>query len=224
MENGQDPKSKKENTMNNKWLVTGLIVAMVVLVGVIAVGAYAFTQRPFAQAYGPGWMMLQSGYGTGMTLAPHCVWCSAGVNSPYVGGMMNGRSFGRGGFSASTSLVTIASQDLNVSATDLIAQLQSGKSIADVAKDKNVSTAKIVTDFIAARTTQLKGAVDAKQITQAQADARLAWMKENLQAQLDAKGTSGSFGFGRIGPGQNFRGMRSGNGAGGMIGPRGGWR
>lgn len=189
--------------MNNKWLVIGLTIAIVVLVGVIAFGAFAFTQRPLAQAYGPGRMVPQGGYGAGM------------MNGPVAGGMMGGR----GGFGATTSLVAIAAQDLNVSATDLIAQLQSGKSIADVAKDKNVSTDKIVNDFVAARQTQLKTAVDAKQITQAEADATVALVKAHAQAEIAQAGTAGTFGNRAFG-GQNFPTGRGG----GMMGPRGGWR
>ena len=173
--------------MNNKWLVIGLVAAVVVLLGVIAFGAFAIFQRPFAsQAYGPGWMMsgpamtsMMRGGGPGaggMTLAPHCVWCSAGVG---------GRGFGANGIGgAQNSLVAIAAKDLNVNVTDLVAQLQGGKSIADVAKEKSVSTDTIVNDFVAAHQAQLKSAVDAKQLTQTEADAMLALAKAHAQAQL----------------------------------------
>ena len=189
--------------MNNKWLVIGLSVAIVVLVGVIAFGAYAFTQRPLAQVYSPGGMMSPGSYGAGM------------MNRTLAGGMMGGR----GGFGATNSLVAIAAQDLNLSATDLIAQLQSGKSIADVAKDKNVSTDKIVNDFVAARQTQLKTALDAKQITQAEADATLALVKAHAQAEIAQSGTAAPFSNRALG-GQDFP-MRRG---GGMMGPGGGRR
>ena len=139
--------------MNNKWLVIGLVTAIVVLLGVIAFGAFAFTQRPLAtQAYGPGWMVNNPAMSSMMR--------GAGRGA---GGMMGGRGLGANGIGGpQNSLVAIAAKDLNVNATDLIAQLQSGKSIADIAKEKNVPTDTIVNDFVAAHQTQLKSAVDAK--------------------------------------------------------------
>ena len=205
--------------MNNKWLVIGLVEAVVVLLGVIAFGAFAIFQRPFSpQAYSPGWMMngpamtsmmRGGGPGTGgMTLAPQCVWCSAGVG---------GRGFGANGIGVQNSLVAIAAKDLNVSVTDLVAQLQGGKSIADVAKEKSVSTDTIVNDFVAAHQTQLKSAVDAKQLTQTEADAMLALAKAHAQAQLTRQFTAQAFASRPFGM-QNMPMMRGGFGGGGMMG------
>lgn len=199
--------------MNNKWLVIGLVATIVVLLGVIAFGAFAYARRPFAaQAFGPGWMMNGPASTTMMGGAGR-----GGVGM--VGGM--GRGFGVNG--AQNSLVAVAAKDLNLTVTDLLAQLQSGKSIADVAKDKNVSTDTIVNDFVAAHQAQLKTAVDAKQITQAEADATLALAKAHAQAQLTRTATAQAFGYGPFG-GQNMPMQRGGFGMGGMMGPRGGRR
>ena len=200
--------------MNNKWLVIGLVVAVVVLLGVIAFGAFAVFQRPFAsQAYGPGWMMNSPAMTSMMR-----------GGGPGAGGMMGGRGFGANGIGgAQNSLVAIAAKDLNVNVTDLVAQLQGGKSIADVAKEKSVSTDTIVNDFVAAHQAQLKSAVDAKQLTQTEADAMLALAKAHAQAQLTRQFTAQAFGSRPFGM-QNMPMMGGGFGGGGMIGPRGGWR
>ncbi len=204
--------------MKNKWVVVGIIAAIVMVVGAVAFGVYAFAQGPFGarQALGPGWMMSQRGFGAnGM------------MGGRGAGAMMGSRGIGPGGFggfASQNSLVAIAAKDLNMNATDLIAQLQSGKSIADIAKEKNVSTDKIVDDFVAAHTAQLKTAVDAKYITQVEADAMLALMKAHATRQLTQTPNARGVGFGMMAPygaqpfGQNYPMMR-----GGMMGPRGGW-
>src|SRR5512140_2780704 len=104
---------------------------------------------------------------------------------PFFGrGMMGGQ----GGFGGpQNSLIAYAAKTLNINVTDLIAELQKGKTLAEVAKAKGVSTDKIVADFIAARTAGLKSAVDSKWMTQAQADAMIAYMKSHVAEQLNEK-------------------------------------
>lgn len=94
------------------------------------------------------------------------------------------------------SLVAVAAKTLNMNASDLVAALQSGKTIADVAKEKGVATDRIVDTFIANRAQALKTAVDAKRITQAQADAALATMKANVTAHLTEKWSPRGHGLG----------------------------
>src|SRR5512132_2868639 len=64
------------------------------------------------------------------------------------------------------SLVAIAAKTLGMEQTALVAELNAGKTIADVAKAKNVAVSKIVDAMVANRTALLKAAVDAKRITQ----------------------------------------------------------
>jgi hypothetical protein len=207
--------------MNNKWLVMGLSVAAVVLLAGLAVGAYAFTQRPFGQVNARGGMMAGPGVG-GMVDGRGGM-----LGQPGLGGMLDSRGEMIGGRGprfdgAQDSLVTIAAQDFNIQASDLFAALQSGKTIADIAKEKNVSTDKIVNDYIAARTASLKTAVDAKQITQAQADAMLALAKANAAQELTQTWNTRVNAFG----GQNSpmqRGDFGGRG-GGMMNQNGGWK
>ena len=117
------------------------------------------------------------------------------TNPPVAPGWM-----GRGGMGGpQNSLVAVAAKTLNYNVTDLIAELQKGKTLAEVAKAKGVSTDKIVADFVAARTAALKTAVDSKWMTQAQADAMIAYMKSHVAEQLNEKWTDHVFGPGMTG-------------------------
>ena len=104
------------------------------------------------------------------------------------------------------SLVAIAAQTLGMERTALVAELNAGKTIADVAKSKNVAVSKIVDAIVANRTAALKAAVDAKRITQAQMDAELKAMKEHVTTQISAKWSprGASMGRGMGGRGQGF--------------------
>jgi hypothetical protein len=110
-----------------------------------------------------------------------------------------GRSLGlgMGGFGGpQNSLVAVAAKVLGMDQTALIAELNAGKTIADVAKAKNVALDKIVTAFVDARAQALKAAVDAKRITQAQADSTLAAIKTQAQKDVTAKLTPYAYGAG----------------------------
>ena len=123
---------------------------------------------------------------------------------------MFGRSLGlgMGGFGGpDSSLVAVAAKVLGIDQTALIAELNAGKTIADVAKAKNIAVDKIVTAFVDARAKVLKAAVDAKRITQAQADATLAAIKTHAQTDVTSKYTPHTNGAGRgqgRGMGQGF--------------------
>lgn len=103
------------------------------------------------------------------------------------------------------SLVAIAAQALGMDRVALVTELNSGKTIADVAKAKNVAASKIVDAVVANRTAGLKAAVDAKRITQAQMDAQLAVVKQNVTEQISNKWSPRGAGTGRgYGMGQGF--------------------
>ena len=112
---------------------------------------------------------------------------SAFAQAPQAGGGPGGG--GRGGMGMGgpqNSLVATAAQVLGMTQTDLVTTLNTGKTIADVAKDKGVALDKIVEAFIAARKTALDQAVTSGRMTQAQEDAMLATMRTNVTAQLSA--------------------------------------
>jgi hypothetical protein len=98
---------------------------------------------------------------------------------------MGGRGHGFGG--PQNSLVAVAAQVLGMDQPTLVATLNTGKTIADVAKEKGIATDKIVDAFLAARAEMLKTAVAAGRMTQAQADTMLATMKAQATVQLTSK-------------------------------------
>jgi hypothetical protein len=89
-----------------------------------------------------------------------------------------GRFVGQG-----ETLATVA-KTLNMTLADVQSALQSGKTVADLAKAKNIALTKVVDALLAERQAALKAAVTAKQITQAKADQILANMKANLPEHL----------------------------------------
>jgi len=94
------------------------------------------------------------------------------------------------------SMVAVAAKVLGMDQTALINELNAGKTVADVAKAKNVSVDKLVTAFVDARKQALQAAVAAKRITQAQADATLAAIKTQAQTDVTTNMTTHSFGAG----------------------------
>ena len=155
--------------MNGKWTKYGLL-AVLFLVGLFVLGTVASAQ-------GPGQGPQPNGPGRG----------PRGMNG--MGGMG-----GMGG--PQNSLVAVAAEVLGMDQPTLVAALNSGKTIADVAKDKGVALDKIVDTFVGQRAEALKSAVAAGRLTQAQADAWLATMKANVTSRLNEKFTSGGYGMG----------------------------
>ncbi len=144
-------------------------IALAVLVAITFVPA-AWAQGP-AGGYGPG--QAQSGMRGG---------------GPGMGrrGGMGGQNGGMGGQMGGQqqSLVAVAADTLGLTQADLIAQLQGGKTIAQVADEKNVALDTIVNAFVAPRQARMAQAVAAGRISQADADARLATMRANVTARL----------------------------------------
>ncbi|MEK7324372.1 MAG: hypothetical protein AAB217_03835, partial [Chloroflexota bacterium] len=158
--------------MNNKWLKLGTIAMLVAVAGALALGATAFAQGPAGNP-------------------------PAGVGVGY--GLGGGRGGAWGG--PDSSLVAVAANVLGMDQAELVAALNSGQTIADVAKAKGVALDKIVDAFIAPRVDALNQAVADGRLTQAQADTMLATMKANFTAQVSAphavtpRGASGGMSF-----------------------------
>lgn len=91
---------------------------------------------------------------------------------------------GRGG--PDNSLMTVAAQTLGMTQVDLVAKLNGGQTLADVAEAKGSSLEAIAEAYIAERAEALKASVAAGTLSQAQADLMLANMKTNVLAQLNA--------------------------------------
>ena len=84
------------------------------------------------------------------------------------------------------SLIAIAAQQLGMDQADLVAQLQAGKSVAQVASEMNTPHDTIVNAFVASRQPCLAQAVANGRMTQVQADAMLATMRATVTARLNA--------------------------------------
>lgn len=136
-------------------LIAGIAVACVALVALApAVMAQGMGNRT---GTGPAMMMPRS-------------------SGPMMGGAaMMGRS---------ASLVAIAAEALSMDEAAMIAELQAGKTIADLAAARNVALDTIVDAFVAVRADRLAARVAAGNLTQAQADAMLATLRANVTARL----------------------------------------
>jgi len=94
---------------------------------------------------------------------------------------------GRGNWGGpDNSLVAVAAKVLGVEQTELVAELNTGKTIAQVAQANGVAVDKIVTAFVQPHVDWLNQAVEDGKITQAQADEYIATMKANITAKLSA--------------------------------------
>jgi hypothetical protein len=121
------------------------------------------------------------------------------------------RDFGPGLRGGGDNLVSIAADKLGMSLTDLLTELQAGKSIADVAAEKSVDVQTIADAYLAQLKENLDESVTRGKITQKQADYSLEQAEERVTDQLNRTWEDGFHGFpggGRPGrmrgfPGQN---------------------
>lgn len=96
---------------------------------------------------------------------------------------------GRGGRGA-PQMAEVA-KALGMTEAELKTELQTGKSVAEIATAKNVSLDTIVSAVITAQTDLLKQAVTDGKLTQAQADTMLANLKLTLPSRLQTKFVAG---------------------------------
>ena len=153
---------------SRKWmLLAGVAVA---LVAVIVLSPAVLAQGP-ANGYGFGGGTGSMGGGA---FGPRHGSGPGNSGSP-VGGM-----FRMGG--PNNSLIAVAADVLAIDRADLVAQLQDGSSIADVAGDQ---VDEIVEAFIAPRAEHLAELVANGQLAQAEADELLAMMRTNVTERLN---------------------------------------
>jgi len=177
--------------MTRNWKRIGTI-AMVLALSALMV----FAGAAFAQGKGPG------GNGSGMQGTPaqsqaNQYGSGSGVQGDPVYGQANQYGNGSGGTGPGygiaargawggpeSSLVAVAAQVLGMDQADLVAELQTGLTIADVATANSVDLQDIVDAYLAPRADTLAQAVEAGRITQDQADAMLAEMAAEISANL----------------------------------------
>lgn len=103
---------------------------------------------------------------------------SAMAQGPRWGG--GGGGMGRSAYSP----IAIAAQELGMTTTDLLTELQGGKSVAQVADEQGVALETIVDAVVAVRAERLDTLVEQGYMTQADADARLDLMRTNITARF----------------------------------------
>jgi hypothetical protein len=91
----------------------------------------------------------------------------------------HGPGFGRGGPGGEGALISAAASVTGLTAQEVQTQLQAGQSLAQIAQSKGKTAADVIQAARASLSTQLQQAVTAGNITQAQADARLAQFNQS---------------------------------------------
>ena len=113
-----------------------------------------------------------------------------------------GHGGGPGGGGPGGDLSTAATA-LGLSEADLRAALESGKTLAQVAKDKGVSVDTLVSALVKAEKERIAKAVTDGKLTQAQADEQLADLTKRVTERVNrTRPTGGKGGRGDHGPGQ----------------------
>lgn len=162
--------------MLNRWKVLlgiALVVALVSLAGATIVMAQGPTWSP--PQNDDGWMaswggMMGPGWGHGAMMGPRWGY-----------GSMMGSGWGMHGY----SLIDAAAEVLGIERADLIAELQAGKSLAELAEERGVEPQAIVDAFLADHEERLQELVDAGRLTQEQADLMLDHMAEEIAERLN---------------------------------------
>jgi hypothetical protein len=149
---------------------------------VAALGAVLATSVTFG--------VVATTYAQDQTQAPST---SQGIAQP-------GRHGGRGGFGLRGAALPTLATTLNLSETDLQTALQAGKSIADIATEQGVTLDSVVEAIVTEQTTKLAQAVTDGKLTQAEADARIAELREKLPEMLSMTRPVDGLGLGK-GPG-----------------------
>ncbi len=93
------------------------------------------------------------------------------------------------------TLLDVAAEALGLDRAELIAQLQDGKTLAQIAEERGVDPQAIADAFLAQRRAWLEAAVAEGRLTQAQADWMLSHMAEEIQDHLNEPFPMG-FGYG----------------------------
>ena len=88
---------------------------------------------------------------------------------------------------------------LGMSQEQIQTEREAGKSIVEIAREKNINEQALIGGMLEARKQNLQEAVSNGYLTQKQADERLEWMNERIKGQAENGG--GRFGHGGCGGG-----------------------
>lgn len=151
----------------NWFVIAGVMIAVLALLVLVPV---TFAQGPqngngqgaFGSGYGKSQGNLERGFGMGP-----------------------GRGMGLRIGGPEGSLVAVAAEQLGLERTELMAELQGGKTLAEVITAHNGDPAQVVETFLAERQAKLAELVANGRISQEQADSLLATMAANATARLE---------------------------------------
>ena len=144
--------------------------------------------------FGPG-MMGRGNFGPGMTGRGNF---GPGMRNQddFGPGMMGRGGFGPGWNGAGQSFLTTVADKLGLTTDELTTQLKAGKTVADLASEKDVALSTIVDALVATPSERMAELVKNGNLTQEQADAHLAAMKADITARLSQKWSADEPGFG----------------------------
>ena len=182
-------------------------ILIAVLVGVVAVlltgtAWAAGPTTPTAQGFGPGagMHMWNNGQATQNTAGP----CGMAA-----GGMMR-----RGAPEWAGQPEEVATL-LGMTADEIQAERQAGKSLAQIAAAKNISEETLINTILDAKKADLAQLVADGKLTQAQMDRMVAHMQTQITTMVERTTVGPAFGQGQARPGgmmgQGFRGGRGAN-------------
>jgi hypothetical protein len=111
--------------------------------------------------------------------------------------------------------ISAAAKSLNLTDADVSSALQSGQTLADLAKSQNVDVQTLVDAMVAAEKAEIQADVDAGTITQAQADQQIASLTLHETDEVNGTFRAGPGGPGgrHGGPGQPPAGTTPSNGS-----------
>jgi hypothetical protein len=209
--------------IQSKWVMGGILVAVLIVgctLGAVAVTLFQRTMWGYSPAYAanfipnrmgpafsqmqghqdysmPGPMMRGGPRGGGPMMYQHHM-----EHGPYGFGpkMMApgmGRDFGPILGDRANSLVSTVAKQLDMTPDELATELQSGKTVADLAEEKDVSLDSIIEALLAPHTERMQLMVENDVISQEQADAMIAAMEAQVAIQLSSSSTFGGPGMGR---------------------------
>jgi hypothetical protein len=200
--------------MNNKIKILGIaLVAVLALVALGAGVAFAQTQTPNT-GFGPGWMMggngQTTGYGPGMM-------GGYAQNGDSWEGMNSMHQWMGASGGMHTFVWNALSEKLGLTSEELYAEVNSGKTIAQIAEEQGVSRADLIATLETAHQESLAQAVTDGALTQEQADSILAQMAGRYEWMLDNMGR----GTGMMGGRGGMMGRYGQPGSGGQFAPGG---
>lgn len=207
--------TKERPTMknNSRFWKTAAAAALVAASGGLTLGLTSLVSAEIQDPENPAIVAQESGETTSAATETPAVAAEDGV---VVDGNVSGQavtdttvpaadgSTGDSPIVKRNSPVAVAAKALGMSEAELVTELQAGKSIADVAKDKNVDIDTVINALYADLKAHIDSEVAAGKHTQAEADAKLAEAKTRITEMVNKAGVPMHKG----GPGKGGHGGR----------------